>query len=209
MKNKNASIAARLNKIEDYLKESIALQKKLLSDKKLSVNFSKAVNVTSDALYAGNKILAAGNGGSAADAQHFTTEFVGKYKMVRKAHPAFALSSDPSILTAWSNDNSFDEVFKRQIEAHGKPGDVLYVLSTSGNSKNILLAIKAAKKAGVFTIALLGSKGGKAKGMADLEIIVPSSNTPRIQEVHKLIFHSIAEEVEKRHHGTPVAEKKR
>jgi D-sedoheptulose 7-phosphate isomerase len=185
------------NMLQDYIKESIELQGQLLGDAGLATTFEKIVAAVTAAFVAGNKVLAAGNGGSAADAQHFTAEFMGKYKLSRRAYPAIALNTDTSIITAWSNDNSYDEIFKRQIEGIGKPGDVLFVFSTSGNSKNILLALAAAKKCGITAIAFLGRGGGAAKGLADLEIIIPSDNTPRIQEAHKLIYHSVAEEVEK------------
>jgi D-sedoheptulose 7-phosphate isomerase len=184
--------------IEQYLKESIALQKAILKNKRLAKIFTKAVDATFATLVSGHKILAAGNGGSAADAQHFIAEFVGKYKIMRKAYSAIALTTDTSILTAWSNDHTFDAVFGRQIEALGSPGDIFFALSTSGNSKNIIHALEVAKRRKIATISLLGCGGGKAKGMADFEITVPSKNTPRIQEMHKLILHSIAEEVERR-----------
>lgn len=184
--------------MQKYIKESIALQEVLAGDEQLAAFFLDAVDAVVRALRAGNKILVAGNGGSAADAQHFAAEFVGKYKMKRAAYPAIALTTDTSILTAWSNDEGFEGVFERQIEALGRAGDVFFGISTSGNSENIVRALKAAKQRGVVAVALLGGDGGRTKGMADLEFIVPSKNTPRIQEVHTLILHSIAEEVEKR-----------
>ena len=184
--------------IGQYLKESIALQKAVLKDKRLAAIFIKTVNATLEAFASGNKILVAGNGGSAADAQHFTAELVGKYKIARKAYCAVALTTDTSILTAWSNDHAFETVFGRQIEALGNPGDVFYALSTSGNSKNIIHALRVAKRRKITTVALLGCGGGKAKGMADLEMTIPSKNTPRIQEIHMLMLHGIAEEVERK-----------
>lgn len=187
--------------LQDYLKESIEVANALLADSELPKKFASAVGAVEKAFAAGNKILVAGNGGSAADAQHFAAEFVGKYKMVRKALPAIALTTDTSTLTAWSNDVTFDEIFARQIEAIGKHGDIFFGITTSGNSKNLLKALTAAKQAGIFTIMMLGSGGGAAKGIADIEFIVPSSNTPRLQEMHTLILHGIAEEVEKRMSG--------
>ncbi len=184
--------------INFYIKESIALHEELLKDVSLPQKYAKAVEAVLGAFGRGNKVLVAGNGGSAADAQHFAAEFVGKYKMVRRALPAISLTVDTSTLTAWSNDNSFDDVFARQIEALGKPGDVFFGITTSGNSKNILAAFAKAKQMKIFTVALLGCDGGKAKGVADMELIVPSKNTPRIQEMHTLLLHSIAEEVEKK-----------
>lgn len=187
--------------IREYLKESIALQKKVLADKRIAAKFNAIVQTSLATLLNGGKILVAGNGGSAADAQHFAAEFVAMYKIARRAHPAIALTTDTSILTAVSNDYHFNNIFSRQVEAHGRRGDILFALSTSGNSVNLIKALKAAKRNGVTTVALLGKGGGKTKGIADYEIIVPSTNTPRIQELQKLILHSIAEEVEKRHYA--------
>jgi len=187
--------------IGNYLKESIALQEKVLADKGIAKVFNEVVDVSLAALSNGGKLLVAGNGGSAADAQHFAAEFVAMYKIPRRAHSAIALTTDTSILTAVGNDYSFETIFSRQVEAHGRPGDVLFVLTTSGNSKNLIRAIEAAKKGDVTTVAFLGKGGGITKGLADHEIIIPSDNTPRIQEVQKLFLHSIAEEVEKRHYA--------
>ncbi len=187
--------------LSGYLKESIALQEQVLADVAIATVFNKIVDISTGALDKGNKILVAGNGGSAADAQHFAAEFVAMYKIQRRAHPAIALTTDASILTAIGNDYSFENIFARQVEAHGRGGDVLFVLTTSGNSANIIKAIQVAKANNVMTVALLGGNGGRAKGLADYEIIVPSSNTPRIQELQKLILHSIAEEVEKKHYA--------
>ncbi|MDP3725507.1 MAG: D-sedoheptulose 7-phosphate isomerase [Nanoarchaeota archaeon] len=180
-----------------YFKESSDLKVKLQSDDGFIESVVKATEIIQEALHKGNKFLTAGNGGSAADAQHFATEFTGRFKRLRKAYPAIALTTDTSFLTAWSNDSSFDEVFERQIEALGKEGDVFFGISTSGNSKNILRGIEAAKKLNMKTIALLGRDGGATKGKADIEIVVPSNDTPRIQEVHILVIHSICEEIEK------------
>ena len=185
--------------LKPYLEESIALQKKIVGDKKIAKTFDIIVSLALYALTGGHKILVAGNGGSAADAQHFAAEFIAMYKIKRQAHPAIALTTDTSILTAIGNDYSFENIFSRQMEALGQTGDIFFAFTTSGNSKNLIKALKVAKKRGVITVALLGKGGGKTKGLADHEIIVPSNNTARIQEVQKLIFHSIAEEVEKQH----------
>jgi D-sedoheptulose 7-phosphate isomerase len=187
--------------IKKYLEESVRLQKKVLSDRKIAKTFDMIVDATLNTLTNGGKILVAGNGGSAADAQHFAAEFVAMYKIERRAHPAVALTTDASILTAVANDYNFNNIFSRQVEAHGRQGDILFVLTTSGNSINCVRALKAAKKTGVTTVTLLGKGGGKTKGLADYEIIVPSANTPRIQEMQKLILHSVAEEVEQRHYA--------
>ncbi len=143
-----------------------------------------------------NKILLCGNGGSAAQSQHIAAEFVGRFMMERKALPAIALTTDTSILTAVGNDYGSDAVFERQVEALGSKGDVLIAISTSGNSPNIIKALKKAKDIGVKTIGLSGKNGGKMKG-CDVDIIVPSEHTPNIQEAHITILHIICELVEK------------
>jgi D-sedoheptulose 7-phosphate isomerase len=186
--------------LETYFQQSIDLYQSIRDDKAILATFDRIVDATFDAIEQGGKILVAGNGGSAADAQHFAAEFVGMYKIERRAHSAIAFTTDNSIMTAIANDYHFDRIFSRQVEALGKKEDILFVLTTSGNSNNLIMALDAAKKIGMKTVAFLGKKGGKAKGLADYEIIIPSDNTPRIQEAQKLILHSIAEEVEKRHY---------
>src|SRR5690348_607848 len=135
--------------IKKYLEESVRLQKKVIGDRKIAKTFDAIVNATLATLMNGGKILVAGNGGSAADAQHFAAEFVAMYKIARRAHPAVALTTDASILTAVGNDYNFNNIFSRQVEAHGKSGDILFVLTTSGNSMNCVHALKAAAKSGV------------------------------------------------------------
>lgn len=139
----------------------------------------------------GGKVLAMGNGGSAADAQHFVAELVGRYKRERRALPAIALTVDPSIVTAVSNDYGYAEVFARQVRAHALPGDVVFGISTSGNSENVCRAFDAASASGAFRIALGGGTGGRMKDLADLAIVAPSADTPRIQEAHITIIHII------------------
>jgi D-sedoheptulose 7-phosphate isomerase len=151
----------------------------------------------SDTLNRGNKLLVMGNGGSAADAQHFVAEIVGRFKMERRALPAVALSTDTSILTAIGNDYGFDVVFSRQVEALAAPGDAVVGISTSGNSPNVLKALNAAKARGCRTIGLLGKDGGSIKGACDLALVVPSDDTPRIQEGHITIIHIVCDLVEK------------
>jgi phosphoheptose isomerase len=148
------------------------------------------------ALTSRGKILACGNGGSAADAAHFATEFVSRFMHERRPYPAIPLAADGGFLTALGNDYSFDQVFERQVDAFGLPGDVLMGFTTSGQSQNIRRALIAGKKNGMFTVALLGKDGGVCAGIADVEIIVPSDRTPRIQEAHKVLFHVICELVE-------------
>ena len=145
----------------------------------------------------GNKILLMGNGGSAADSQHMAAELVGRYKKDRKAWPAISLTTDTSVLTSLSNDYNFDHVFEKQIEALAKSQDIVIGLSTSGNSENVVQGILKAKEIDCYTIALLGKDGGKLKDIVDLAIVVPSKNTPRIQEVHSFIIHSVCEIVER------------
>ena len=145
----------------------------------------------------GNKLLIMGNGGSAADSQHFAAEIVGRFQKNRKALPAIALSTDTSILTAVGNDYGFDSIFSRQIEALGKEGDAVICFSTSGNSENVIKAADAAKDAGCKTIGFLGRDGGILKDKCDVSIIVNIETTARVQEMHLLIYHIICELVEK------------
>jgi len=141
--------------------------------------------------------MVAGNGGSAADAQHFAAELVGRFRLNRMGLPAIALSTDTSIITAVSNDYNFNEIFSRQIEALGKQGDVFVGISTSGNSENVVRAVQECTKIGITTICLLGNDGGKLKGLADISLIIPSSITSKIQEMHIILLHLICGEVEK------------
>lgn len=137
----------------------------------------------------GGRILVAGNGGSAADAQHLAAELSGRYLKERKALAGIALTTDTSALTAIGNDYGFDFVFSRQVEALGRPGDLFIGLSTSGNSPNIVKAVESAKHLGLKTLGLLGRDGGKLKGLVDDALIVPSTVTARIQEVHQMVYH--------------------
>ncbi len=142
------------------------------------------------------KLLVCGNGGSAADAQHMVAEFVNRFLKERRPLPAISLTTDTSNLTSIANDYSFDYVFSKQVEAIGKAGDVLIGISTSGNSKNVLNAIETARGLGIKTIGLLGRDGGVIKSACDIALIVPSSSTPRVQEVHGFIIHAICQMVE-------------
>jgi len=163
----------------------------------------KAVAIIVSAFRDGKKILAAGNGGSAADAQHFVAEFEARYSLERRGLPALCLNANGSTLTAWANDFTFDAVFARQIEAHGRPGDVFIALSTGGgslteaHSRNVALAAKKAKEMGLFVVGLAGRDGGALKEIADVCIIVKSKDTARIQECHMAILHILAELVER------------
>lgn len=153
--------------------------------------------ILTDTLKKGSKVLLIGNGGSAADCQHIAAELVGRFKNERKGLPAIALTTDTSILTAVGNDYSFNEIFARQIEALANQGDLVIGISTSGNSENVIKGILKAKEVGCYTVGLLGKGGGKLKDLVDLAIVVPSDNTPRIQECHILIGHIICEIVDK------------
>ena len=179
-------------KIRELFDENIAVHKASLEGT-LLVAIEQAVRLLADTFKKRGKVLIAGNGGSAADSQHFAGELVGYFKdHERRGYSVIALTTDTSVLTAWSNDRSFDEVFARQIGAHGNPSDVFIGISTSGNSNNIIQGFEQAKKNGMKTVSFLGGTGGVLKGAADVELIVPSANTPRIQEVHTLMVHIIA-----------------
>lgn len=185
-----------------YVKEKMiesANNLKRLSESDLLL---KPVSETADlivrAVRAGNKLMICGNGGSAADAQHIAGEFVCRFYNNRKPMPAIALSTDTSVPTSISNDYSYDDVFSRQVTALGKKGDVLLGISTSGSSGNVLGAFRAAREMDIRTVLLTGEKEKKIAGLSDIVIKTPSSDTPRIQEMHLLIEHIICEIVEKR-----------
>lgn len=161
-------------------------------------NIVKCIELLIKTIKNGKKIIICGNGGSAADAQHFAAELSGKFRYNRKPLPAISLTTNTSALTAISNDFGFEKVFERQLESIGNEGDVLIGISTSGNSENIINAVRKAKKLGIYSIGLLGKNGGKLKDLVDLAIIVPSDETPRIQESHLVAYHTICEEVEKK-----------
>jgi D-sedoheptulose 7-phosphate isomerase len=149
-----------------------------------------------ESLLAGGRVLAFGNGGSAADAQHFVAELVGRMRRERAGLSAIALTTDPSIVTAVSNDMGFDAVFRRQVEAHGRPGDVALGISTSGRSPNVLEGLRAARGRGLLTVGLTGNGGGAVAGLVDHLIDVPHGDTQRIQEVHSMVLHVLCEVVE-------------
>ncbi len=148
------------------------------------------------ALRAGNKVLTAGNGGSAAEALHMAEELVGRFKANRISLPAVSLVADCTALTCIGNDYGYDEIFRRQVEGLGKAGDVLVLFSTSGNAENLRLALQEGRRKGLVIVALLGRDGGKLAGQADLEIIVRGQETARIQEAHQVILHLLLEIVE-------------
>lgn len=158
----------------------------------------RCAQLVADTLVAGGKVLTAGNGGSAADALHLSEELVGRYKNNRRALPAVSLVADGAALTCIGNDFGFDQIFARQVEALGASGDVLVLFTTSGNSSNLISALEAAKKLNMRTVLLAGRGGGKLKGLADAEWIVPSGSGARVQELHGWALHVILEVVENR-----------
>jgi D-sedoheptulose 7-phosphate isomerase len=157
---------------------------------------ARAVAATAGALSAGRPVLACGNGGSAADAQHIVGELVGRFLRERRALRAICLSSNPAVLTAWSNDYGYATVFSRQVEAYAEPDGVLLGLSTSGNSENVVLALEAARAAGMVTIGLTGEGGGRMASLCDHLFAVPSRSTPAIQQVHVALYHCFCAGVE-------------
>lgn len=181
-------------KITDYFArhtqvvETAALQ--------LAPQLARCAELLATALASGRKILIAGNGGSAADAQHFAAELVGRFLLERRGLPAIALTTDSSILTAVANDYGFEQVFARQVEALASPGDVVIGISTSGNSANILAAIAVARQRGCTTIGLLGRDGGAIAAGVDLSLIVGCNETPHIQEMHVTIIHLLCKLLE-------------
>ena len=182
------------HEIINTIKESSDL---ILGAEKLSGKIENAINEIIKCFSAGNKIIIFGNGGSAADAQHIVAEFIGRFQKERKSLPAIALTTDSSIITSLSNDYSYDIIFSRQCESLVSKGDVVLGISTSGNSKNVEEGIKTAKKRGAVTIGLLGGNGGTINNIVDISIVVKSTNTARIQEVHRVIYHIICGIVER------------
>jgi D-sedoheptulose 7-phosphate isomerase len=182
--------------ITDIIKASIDVKQQLLTDETLVNQIATVTEVITKAFKNGNAVYFAGNGGSAADAQHLAAEFSGRFYKDRKALPSDALHCNSSYLTAVANDYSYDVIYARLLEGLAKPGDVLVGISTSGNSGNIVKAFEMAKTIGVTTIGFTGQKGGKMKDLGDYLINVPSNTTPRIQESHILVGHIICELVE-------------
>lgn len=183
--------------VRERIQDCLRVGQALLGDPDLVRSVRQAARVVAQALAEGHKLLVFGNGGSAADAQHIAAELVGRYLRERRALPAVALTVNTSVLTALANDFSFDHVFARQIEALGAPQDVALAISTSGNSRNILLGIEAAKRLGLATLGLTGRSGGQLRDAVSHCITVPSGETPRIQEAHILVGHILCEVVER------------
>jgi D-sedoheptulose 7-phosphate isomerase len=183
-----------LTRIRDHFAESIAT--KQTSAEALAESIAAGGRIMSDALLADGKILSCGNGGSAADAQHFSSELLNRFEMERPGLPAMALTTDASTVTSISNDYSYEEIFSKQVRALGKPQDVLLGISTSGNSENVIRAINAAHERGMKIVALSGRDGGRMADLfeeGDVEIRVPATRTARIQEVHLLVIHCLCD----------------
>jgi D-sedoheptulose 7-phosphate isomerase len=166
--------------------------------KQLQAQVVKVSELIEQCLRGGKKLLVCGNGGSAADAAHFATELVVRFAKDRRAYPAICLASDGGVLTAAGNDYGFDEIFARQVAAFGQPGDMLICLTTSGKSKNVVRALQEAKARKLKTIALLGRDGGSTTGIADVDLLVASDSTARIQEAQQLLLHVLCEIIESR-----------
>ena len=182
------------DKIIQDIQDNIRVKQALLDTQVPLIE--KAARIVFNCIKNGNKLIFFGNGGSASDSQHLAAEFVGRYEKERRALPAIALTTDTSILAAVGNDYGFDHIFERQVAALAQKGDVAFALSTSGNSKNVILAIQKARELGVYTIGLTGRGGGAMKSMVDLAIVVPSQKTSRVQESHILIGHILCERVD-------------
>lgn len=174
-----------LQQIEDHVRAVRTLQTHLARP------ITDAANLAVWCLREGGKLLFCGNGGSAADAQHFAAEFVGRFVAERRGMPAIALTTDSSVLTAVANDYGYDQVFARQVQALGREGDVLFAISTSGNSPSIVQAVTVARSLGMRSIGLLGRNGGSLQELVDIAITVPVTDTARIQECHELIGHML------------------
>ena len=182
--------------IKSQISDSIRVKKAILNDPVLINSIKTAAERIVAAYRQGHKLLLAGNGGSAGDAQHIAGEMVNRFRFDRPALPALALSTDTSVLTAIGNDSAFDQVFARQIQALGTAGDVFIGISTSGHSPNIIKALQACARKHMFRIGLTGKSGGKMKALCDCCLRVPATDTPRIQEAHILIAHILCEIIE-------------
>lgn len=182
--------------INQALTDAVNILQVVQSSPETADFIQKASLMISESFKQGGKLLLCGNGGSACDAMHIAEEFSGKYRDIRKALPALSFT-DPGFITCVGNDFGFDKTFSRGVEAFGKQGDILWVLSSSGQSKNILEALKQAQLSKLKTISCLGKDGGQSKGLADLEYIIPGKTTDRIQEIHMLLAHCVIEGVER------------
>lgn len=186
-----------MSRFDDYLQSSLTVLE-ALRESLDPARIERAVDAISIALMADKPLLICGNGGSAADAMHIAGELVGRYLKDRRALRVIALGADPAVLTAWSNDVGFDSVFARQVEAYAEVGGVLLAISTSGRSKNIVAAVRAARAKGMLTIGLTGQGGADLAPLVDLLLDVPSQETPFIQQAHICIYHYLCGEIERR-----------
>ena len=185
-----------LNYVLGEFQASISVKQRLLDDADTMQQITDIGHLLIDRYQGGNKLLIAGNGGSAADAQHIAAEFVSRFNFDRPGLPALALTTDTSILTAVGNDYGYDQLFRRQLEANGNRGDVFLGISTSGNSANVLEALRVCSDKGITSIGLTGAAGGSMRELCDHCICVPSDDTPRIQEAHIVIGHTLCAMVE-------------
>lgn len=183
--------------IRENIQESIEAKMQLLQDERIVELIEQVAKVSIEAYKNGKKILVCGNGGSASDAQHMTGELVGRYKMERAGIPAIALNANVAVMTAIGNDYDYGSIFAKQVKALGQEGDVLFAISTSGNSANTVLACQQAKEMGIKTVGLTGAGGGRMMELCDYTIDVPSNNTPRVQEMHILIIHALCGIIER------------
>ena len=177
--------------INEHIKKSINVKELIIKNAKLVEGIHDVAKLCVEAFKRGNKVILAGNGGSAADAQHIAAELVGRYKTKRQGLSAIALTTDTSAITSIGNDFGYEHIFDRQIEAIAKKNDVVIGISTSGESNNVVNALKLSSKLGCATIGLSGQNGGEMNNICDLNIIAPSRDTPRIQEMHIIIGHTI------------------
>lgn len=176
----------------------VAANMTAVADSPYIAAIERAADMIHEAFASGHKLLVFGNGGSSADAQHLTAEFVGRFVAERRPLPAIALTTNQAILTAWSNDYSFDDVFARQVEALGVEGDVAFAISTSGNSPNVVNALRRARERRLRTIGVTGSGGGKLADLCDVLLAVPLTTAARVQEVHLVTYHAICAAIEAR-----------
>lgn len=207
MTTQQASSNDKLNSlIQRQLRSSIATIQSVMDDPGISSTLIAAAECTGSAMKKGRKLMVAGNGGSAAESQHLVAEFVSRLTIDRPALPAISLTVDTSILTAIGNDYDYENVFERQLEAIARPGDVFFAMSTSGNSKNILKALRIAPKLGVKTIGISGNGGGQMGPLCDYSIVIPSKVTMNIQEAHLCLEHIFCMLVEKVYFGMQFGE---
>ncbi len=184
-----------IEEIKKQIVESSKLKESMLGEAEV---IEEIADMIVECYNRGNKVLVCGNGGSAADAQHIAGELVGRFKKERRGLPCIALTTDTSVITAWTNDYDYNTLFQRQVEALGEEEDILIGISTSGNSSNVIKAVEQAKEEKMKTASFLGGDGGELKGRTEKELIIESEDTPRIQEGHQLAYHIICDLVEKK-----------